>query len=293
MAEAAGLAGLGAATTLAAKWIGPTSFTARHEENHRKSSDSLQQHITHWYKDIPDLEVESDEEREFQRLQNEYVARENENSYHESIQDYRKTSVFKLVEKIRMRHRVRESKREALRSVHSTEVLVNKVSDRSRAGSRASSRATSEASMESQSMIADRDSPPEVNTQEESISEHQMRSDAVAEERRRRDELRDHYAKLKDVLRTKNIRNFHYSIEVYLSAEYNRTNAAAHIIESEAANRALEDRISAQHRHAEELRHANEQMMQMLDNRGGRDGIDNVVGSSSDQTRVGENMDCS
>ncbi|KAF9065813.1 hypothetical protein BDP27DRAFT_1331411 [Rhodocollybia butyracea] len=175
-----------------------------------------------------------------------------------------------------MRHRVRESKREALRSVHSTEVLVNKVSDRSRAGSRASSRAASEASMESQSMIADRDSPPEKPTR------HQMRSDAVAEERRRRDELRDHYAKLKDVLPHKK-----YTKLSLLDR------AAAHIIESEAANRALEDRISAQHRHAEELRHANEQMMQMLDNRGGRDGIENVVGSSSDQTRVGENMDCS
>ncbi|KAF9069531.1 hypothetical protein BDP27DRAFT_720538 [Rhodocollybia butyracea] len=170
MAEAVVLAGIGAAATASSQWIGPSTFTARHEESQRKKMGDIQLYNDRWY-NIPDQEVDSDEEKEFQSLRNE--AQQKGSDYGSSISDFKQTSVFNPVDKIQSRHQVRKSKRETHRSLNSLESYVRRVSYRSQANSRASSRARagSEASRYAESIIGTTDSPPDLYLRNENILE--------------------------------------------------------------------------------------------------------------------------
>ncbi|KAF9048164.1 hypothetical protein BDP27DRAFT_1346070 [Rhodocollybia butyracea] len=85
MAEAAVLAVVGAAAT--SQWAGPSTFTARHEESHRKEIGDIQLYNDRWYNNIPDQEVDSDEEKEFRSRRDE--AHQKGKQYGNSIQDYK------------------------------------------------------------------------------------------------------------------------------------------------------------------------------------------------------------
>ncbi|KAF9069530.1 hypothetical protein BDP27DRAFT_1447691 [Rhodocollybia butyracea] len=167
MAEAAVLAVLGGAATASSQWVGPSAFTARHEESHRKEMGDIQLYNDRWYNNIPDQEVDSDEEKDFQRRRDE--ARQRVKEYGKSIQDYKGTSMLNPVKKIRTRNKVRASKRKTHELIDSFEDLVQRVSTRSQANSRASSRSGSEASTDTDSTIATTDSPPDLNLRNESI----------------------------------------------------------------------------------------------------------------------------
>ncbi|KAJ7763655.1 hypothetical protein DFH07DRAFT_812678 [Mycena maculata] len=113
---------IGAAATIgAAKLATASGFTGRHESSHREEMMETKRNMDDFRANLQSGDVTPDEEREFLRTRDKAIQLGNQ--YHESLEEYKDLSWFKLPDKLNKRKDVRTKKRSTREANHSLRSL--------------------------------------------------------------------------------------------------------------------------------------------------------------------------